>query len=305
MARESMRRPQAQSNRLSGRTAWKQPRVFGTRAAVRGPRRGGDPRPRPLHAALYGVPIGALGGLLGLGGAEFRLPVLKAAFGYPTHQAVVLNLAVSVLTLLGALVIRVRVAPTAPLLSLMPIVVALIAGATVGAHRGAAYASRLSVERLERLILVLLVTIGLSLGVEAFASWQSPGVPGGLPVRVPIALVLGAGIGVVSSLLGVAGGELLIPTLVFVFGADITTAGTASVLVSLPTVGVGLRRYTRAGLLGQRSDVGGLIVPMGLGSIVGAVIGGSLVPYVPARALKLILGVILIASAVRIFRHAR
>lgn len=219
---------------------------------------------------LYGAPIGTLGGLIGLGGAEFRLPVLKAAFGYPTHQAVALNLAVSLLTLLGALVIRVRVAPTAPLGPLAPVLVALTAGSIVGAYRGAAYASRLSVERLERLILVLLVAIG-----------------------------------VVSSLLGVAGGELIIPTLVFVFDADIKTAGTASVLVSLPTVGVGLWRFARIGALCERDEITRLVVPMGVGSIVGAVVGGALVPYVPARALKLLLGAILIASAARIFRHTR
>ena len=44
------------------------------------------PKP-PAHrllAFLYGAPIGALGGLIGLGGAEFRLPVLKAVFNYST-----------------------------------------------------------------------------------------------------------------------------------------------------------------------------------------------------------------------------
>ncbi len=255
------------------------------------------------RAFAYGAPIGTLGGLIGLGGAEFRLPVLKAAFGYAAHRAVALNLAVSMLTLLGALAIRVRVAPSAPLLPLAPILTALVLGSIVGAYRGAAYASRLSVDRLERLILILLIAIGVSLGVEAFATWQSPGLPGGLPVRLPVALAIGLAIGAVSSLLGVAGGELIIPTLVFVFGADIKTAGTASVLVSLPTVGVGVWRYAVAGAFTTRSDLTTLVGPMGLGSIVGAMVGGFLVPYVPARVLKLILAVILIGSAVRIFRH--
>ncbi|HYN23105.1 MAG TPA: sulfite exporter TauE/SafE family protein, partial [Thermoanaerobaculia bacterium] len=42
----------------------------------------------PLAALLYGAPIGVLGGLIGLGGAEFRLPVLKSVFRYPTRRAV-------------------------------------------------------------------------------------------------------------------------------------------------------------------------------------------------------------------------
>ena len=36
-----------------------------------------------------------------------------------------------------------------------------------------------------------------------------------------------------------AGGEVIIPTLVFAYGLDIKTAGTASLLISLPTVTVG------------------------------------------------------------------
>lgn len=41
---------------------------------------------------------------------------------------------------------------------------------------------------------------------------------------------------------------------------------------------------------------------MGVGSVLGAFLGGFLVPYVPAGVLKVGLGVILIVSAVRIFR---
>jgi uncharacterized membrane protein YfcA len=40
---------------------------------------------------------------------------------------------------------------------------------------------------------------------------------------------------------------------------------------------------------------------MGVGSVVGAVVGGFFVGVVPAGVLKLVLGVILIGSAVRIF----
>ena len=40
---------------------------------------------------------------------------------------------------------------------------------------------------------------------------------------------------------------------------------------------------------------------MGIGSVVGALVGGLLVGIVPSAALKLLLGAILIVSAVRIF----
>ena len=41
---------------------------------------------------------------------------------------------------------------------------------------------------------------------------------------------------------------------------------------------------------------------MGVGSVVGAVAGGLLVGLVPASGLKFMLGVVLIVSAIRIFR---
>jgi uncharacterized membrane protein YfcA len=258
-------------------------------------------RARSLLAFLYGAPIGTLGGLIGLGGAEFRLPVLKAVFHYPTRQAIALNLAVSLLTLLASLLVRLQVGPREALLPLLPVVAGLIAGSILGAYVGASYASRISIAQLDRWVLVLLVGIGALLIAEGILPWQAGGIPWGLAVRLPLAVLCGLGIGIVSSLLGVAGGELIIPTLVLLFGADIKIAGTASVLVSLPTVLSGLLRYARSGAFEERGDLSALVLPMGIGSILGAFLGGILVPYVPAGALKLGLGAILIISAVRIF----
>ena len=107
--------------------------------------------------------------------------------------------------------------------------------------------------------------------------------------------------GLVSSLLRVAGGELIIPTLVFAFGVDIKTAGTASLLISLPTVAVGVLRHRRLGSLADRADLTRTVAPMGAGLVIGAVAGGFLVGVVPASVLKFVLGVILVVSAVRIF----
>jgi hypothetical protein len=58
-------------------------------------------------------------------------------------------------------------------------------------------------------------------------------------------LIAGFLIGTVASLLGVAGGEFLIPTLVLLLGCDIKLAGSLSLAVSLPTVLMGFMRYSR------------------------------------------------------------
>src|SRR5918998_1873186 len=197
-------------------------------------------RRSPVAALLYGAPIGLLGGLIGLGGAEFRLPVRAGVFGYAARRAVALNLAISLITVVSALLIRGGTLSFAPLLGRLPVVVAMIAGAVSAAYFGTALVHRVSERLLERVILVFLVVIGSALIVEALLPQEVPGLlPDALSVRIVAAVLFGLGIGLVSSLLGVAGGELIIPTLVFAFGADIKTAGTASLLISLPTVAGG------------------------------------------------------------------
>lgn len=247
-----------------------------------------------------------LGGLIGLGGAEFRLPVLAGVFGYAARRAVALNIAISLITVVSALLIRGGTLSLAPLLALLPVVFAMICGAVLSAYLGTALVHRVSEELLERVIVVFLVLIGSALIVEAFLPQNVPGLlPGSLPLYIIFAVLSGLAVGLVSSLLGVAGGEIIIPILVFAFGVDIKTAGTASLLISLPTVAVGVLRHRRLGAYAERADLTQTVAPMGAGSVVGAMVGGILVGIAPAAALKLLLGVVLIVSAARMFGNSR
>jgi uncharacterized membrane protein YfcA len=206
----------------------------------------------------------------------------------------------------SALIIRGGTLSLVPLLALLPVVAAMTCGAVSAAYLGTTLVHRISEHLLERVILVFLVMIGSALIVEAFLPTDVTGVlPDVLPVRVFAAVVFGLAIGLVSSVLGVAGGELIIPILIFAFGTGIKAAGTASLLVSFPTVAVGVLRHRRLGAYSERADVVRTVAPMGAGSVVGAVAGGLLVGVVPAAALKLLLGIVLIVSAVRIFRDRR
>ena len=200
------------------------------------------------------VPIAVLGGLIGLGGAEFRLPVLAGPLGYSVRQAVPLNLSVSIITILASLAIRSRSLSFAPVAPFTPAVLALIAGAIVAAVAGTALFDRLSEAQLERTILVLLLVIGITLIVEGLLPQTERALlPHDETVWIVAGVLFGLGIGLISSLLGVAGGEVIIPTLVFAYGADIKTAGTASLLISLPTVAVGIARYARRGAYDRAS----------------------------------------------------
>jgi len=250
------------------------------------------------------VPIALLGGLMGLGGAEFRLPVLVGPLGAQPRRAVPLNLLISLVTVTVSLLARGRMLSLTSVSQLLPPMIAMMLGGVTAAFAGTTLLRRLSARQLERLILVLLVTIGCALIVEAFLPEAGAGfVPPNPAWQIVAGVLAGLIIGLFSSLLGVAGGELIIPTLIFAFGAGIKVAGTASLLISLPTVLVGVVRYARQGMLRDRNDLLGIALPMGLGSVIGALLGGLLVGIVPVMALKLALGFILIASAVRIFRN--
>ena len=58
------------------------------------------------QAFVAGSLIGTLGGLIGLGGAEFRLPVLVGVFRLGTLEAVILNKAMSLVVVAAALLFR-------------------------------------------------------------------------------------------------------------------------------------------------------------------------------------------------------
>lgn len=112
------------------------------------------PHNRSMLAFAIAVPIGILGGLIGLGGAEFRLPVLAGPLKYSAQRAVPLNLAISLVTLAVSLVIRGRTLSFTPLSPYVPAIGSLIAGAVITAFIGATLASRLSKQQFERIILI-------------------------------------------------------------------------------------------------------------------------------------------------------
>jgi len=156
---------------------------------------------------LFAVPIAILGGLIGLGGAEFRLPVLVGPLRYSARHAVPLNLAVSLITILTSLAIRTRTLSLAPVKPFLFVIIALMSGAVVTAFIGASMARRLSREQFERIIVALLVLIGCALVIEGFFPQQVPALlPSTVLVSLISGIVFGVAIGLVSSLLGVAGG---------------------------------------------------------------------------------------------------
>lgn len=246
--------------------------------------------------------IGALGGLIGLGGAEFRLPLLIGVFNFAALEAVILNKAMSLVVVASALPFRAATVPFIAIAENWPIVVNLLAGSLIGAWFGAGWATRLKSETLYKVIAGLLVTIAVVLVLGHDATAGQPFLTG--TVQLVVGIIAGFIIGVVASLLGVAGGELLIPTLVLLFGADIKLAGSLSLAVSLPTMLVGFTRYSQDQSFSVLGHNKAFLLVMAAGSIVGTFLGGLLLGIVPNGILLPALAVILLISAVKVWRHS-
>ena len=255
---------------------------------------------------VAGSLIGTLAGLIGLGGAEFRLPVLVGVFRLGTLEAVILNKAMSLVVVAVALLFRGGTITPGTLTAHLDVVLNLLAGSLVGAWWAAGHAMTLPRQWLNRIIMVLLVGLALVMLSEAWAGVHEGSAPlfEAGPLRFVAGQVAGLGIGMVAALLGVAGGELLIPTIVLLYGLDIKHAGSLSLMVSLPTMIVGFARYTRADAFKVLREEKPMMVWMVAGSILGAALGGLLLGLVPTGWLMGLLGAVLLVSAIKTFQHA-
>ncbi|NWH08352.1 MAG: sulfite exporter TauE/SafE family protein [Alphaproteobacteria bacterium] len=257
---------------------------------------------RPVMAFGWGAVIGTLGGLIGLGGAEFRLPVLIGLFRFAALEAIILNKAMSLVVMASALPFRAGSVPFAVIADHWSVIVNLLAGSLLGAWFGAGWATRLESRTLYRVIALMLVGIAIVLLIGHDADGSGVPLMGGIAQTIA-GVVAGFVIGVVASLLGVAGGELLIPTLVLLFGADIKLAGSLSLAVSLPTMIVGFTRYSQDNSFAVLGRNRRFVLVMAAGSLVGSLVGGLLLGIVPAAILIPALATILLVSAVKVWRH--
>lgn len=252
-------------------------------------------------ALAGGAAIGTIGGLIGLGGAEFRLPLLIGAFRFGALEAVILNKAMSLVVVATALPFRAGSVPIADVAAHWSIILNLLAGSLVGAWFGAGWATQLRSETLYRVIAILLVAIAGVLLLGHDTSSHAAILTGMAQLIAGIAA--GFTIGVVASLMGVAGGELLIPTLILLFGLDIKLAGSLSLAVSLPTMIVGFTRYSRDQSFSVIGRNRVFLLMMAAGSVAGTFLGGQLLGLISGSVLLPGLALILMVSAVKVWKH--
>lgn len=113
-------------------------------------------------------------------------------------------------------------------------------------------------------------------------------------------LLLGLGVGVLVGLLGIGGGVVLVPAMVYLLGMDQHLAQGTSLFILLPPIGLGaLMEYWKQGEVDLRA---GILCALGI--LLGAYAGSLIALPIPSRNLKGLFGCFLAVSAFLLLKKA-
>jgi uncharacterized membrane protein YfcA len=120
-------------------------------------------------------------------------------------------------------------------------------------------------------------------------------------VTIILVLALGIVAGILVGLLGIGGGIVLVPAMIYVLHMDQHLAQGTSLFILLPPIGLGaLRQYWKAGNVDLRA---GILCAVGM--ILGAYIGSKVAVPMSTQRLKGLFGGFLIFSAVLLWNKAK
>ena len=116
-----------------------------------------------------------------------------------------------------------------------------------------------------------------------------------------IIIALGFAVGILVGMMGIGGGIILVPALVYLVAMDQHMAQGTSLFVLLPPVGLGaLMAYWKKGQVDLRA---GILCAVGF--FLGGYFGGLIAMGLPSRRLTSLFGLFLILSAVLLWRQSK
>lgn len=283
-----------------------------------------------IAAAVVGLVVGVLSGLLGIGGGTMMVPVFRLGFGLEAIQATATSLFTIIPTSLSGCVTHVRnktcIVPigvaagvggalTSPvgvwLASMSPAWLIMLAAALIIGY-SAFNMLRKAFKKPKAAPAQAAATRAGANVPEANAADASAADANGTPADMaPVAahaessafsverkhLFMGVGIGLTAGLasgyVGVGGGFIMVPMFLSLLSLPMKkTSGTSLIAVTI----LAIPGVIEQAMLGHIDFVAG--IAMAVGSIPGAVLGAQLMKRVPERALRIFFGVFLLIMAV-------
>ncbi len=260
-----------------------------------------------LFTFLAGIGAGSLGAMLGLGGGIFLVPVLNIALDMPLPQAMAISLVAVIATSnfvslasAGQKSANIRLAMLLQLVS------------AIGAIGGTYMLDYMSMRTREQVFggtTIVVAAVILSRlnqrnvlhghvdDVGFLGGWFQDHDTGDLVAyrlkRVPAAVGVAAGAGVISTLAGIGGGVLVVPALNSWCGVPMrVAAATSAVILGVTAIPGVIDNFADGHLTSPMLAAGGV-----LGVLVGSRAGFWIGAKVKVRSLKILLAVILIVVA--------
>ena len=280
--------------------------------------------------ALVGLFVGYFAGMFGVGGGFLLTPVLIYVFGVPPPVAVGSALSQKCGTSLSSFLKYRRLGRGEPRIDLV-----MLGGSLMGVDAGTRLLIYLTGlgdwhvghgQAVPAVQVVLDVLFIVLLSFTAFYTfrdaWQArrrriprgdKTIPGPLVTRVrippyidlsrvqlaqvsvPMLCSLGFGLGLASGLMGIGGGVLFLPVLLYGIGLSVRNAAGTGVLLLFATVAVGTIEQSFHGYVSLKLSMAILI-----GSSVGAQLGALTTHYLPNRVLRLLFALLVAGTVVMI-----
>jgi len=263
-----------------------------------------------LFIAAFGA--SALGGVLGMASGIFIVPILTLFFGVNIHTAIGASIVSVIACSCGS---------AAPFLkgrlTNIRLAIVLETATTLGAVTGVFLIGIVATSFLYGLFAAILVLSarqmlarrhetldartpdvrGWATVLRLHSSFPDKATGEAIPYevgRVPLALMLMYGAGLVSALLGIGSGVLKIPAMDTALRLPIKVSSATSNFM------IGVTASASAAAYFMRGDIDiGIAGPIALGSVVGALVGARLLMWLPAEKLRVFFVVILVLLAVQ------
>lgn len=242
----------------------------------------------PATAGAIGLMAGIFSALLGVGGGLLMVPAMVYMLRIRQHRAHGTSLAV--------------IPPTAVLGVIQyaqarhidwSVAILLAIGGVFGAMVGARLANAIKAPALKRAFGVFVVITGMVMIAR----------PGGYGAGAGHAIVnqgasfvivfVGLIAGIVSGLLGVGGGIIMVPAVVYLLGLDQHTAQGISLAVIVPVAISGALIHYRKG-----NVITTLVLPLAIGAAIGAYVTAHYVNRIPSDNLRMLFGIFLVIVGV-------
>ena len=236
---------------------------------------------------VIGLTAGIFGGLAGLGGGLIMIPLMMGVLKLSQHKAHGTSLVALVFTGLSG---AITYAANGAIDITAAVLLALTAVFT--APLGARYAHVLAEWKLKKTFGTFLIFCSALLILKPYLTSITGTVPG--YAKIIVFLITGIFTGFLSGMMGVGGGTIMVPVMVILAGFTQHIAQETSLLVMVPTGGIGAFTHWKMGNV----EVG-ILFGLISGIILGTYLGGNLAYLFSDNILRSIFVVAIIWMGIR------